>query len=292
MRLRPEEEQIPLPAGTVPALVGAETWALTKQMRARNQRLSPRNNKKHFFPALLRYGFARCASCGGSMMVAAAAGGTFNYQCAGVGKKTCTAPTSIRGASLDEAVWARMVRVLEQPDLIATEIDKLDATDPTAGLIEITERQIQRNAADGRALVNRLVGASPQVGDLIMEKLAQLDTRTTALQAELVDIATRRQAWAASHAFFDQVEEWCAQAAHKLHGEQVTFAIKRDFVEAFDIKVVVHRPGEGPRWEMTWDAAIGEAPGADFAIRPSCSSDRKIGLRVYWNSDGEGPLRL
>jgi hypothetical protein len=64
---RPEEEQIKLPEGVVPALIDRETYTIVRQLKERNKGLAARNNPNPE-DALLRCGLLFCGYCGGTMI--------------------------------------------------------------------------------------------------------------------------------------------------------------------------------------------------------------------------------
>lgn len=65
-RWRLAEQQVTMPADTVPALVDAETYQIVQERMRLNKERSPRNNRDPE-ATLLRGGFVRCGHCGDSM---------------------------------------------------------------------------------------------------------------------------------------------------------------------------------------------------------------------------------
>ncbi len=66
--LRPKEDWVPLPEGTVPALVDPTTWDAANERLAWN-RANGVKEKSRADEALLRGGFVRCGHCGDAMKV-------------------------------------------------------------------------------------------------------------------------------------------------------------------------------------------------------------------------------
>ncbi len=63
--IRPEEEQIKMPEGVVPAIIDKALFERVQMRLERNKREAPRNNKNPQ-ESLLRSGFAKCGYCGGN----------------------------------------------------------------------------------------------------------------------------------------------------------------------------------------------------------------------------------
>ena len=113
----------------MPALIGEEQHALAQELLERNSRLSPRNTRK---PSLLQ-GILVCRECGHSYYRSSTRSKTGNvhhyYRCSGADSfrrpegRVCAA-RPVRIDEVDEPVWAQVLALLENPELIKTEIDR------------------------------------------------------------------------------------------------------------------------------------------------------------------------
>ena len=113
----------------VPALISEEQHALAQELLERNSRLSPRNTRK---PSLLQ-GILVCRECGHSYYRSSTRSKTGNvhhyYRCSGADSfrrpegRVCAA-RPVRIDEVDEPVWAQVLALLENPELIKTEIDR------------------------------------------------------------------------------------------------------------------------------------------------------------------------
>ena len=113
----------------VPALIGEEQYALAQQLLERNSRLSPRNTRK---PSLLQ-GILVCRECGHSYYRSSTRSKTGNvhhyYRCSGTDSfrrpegRVCAA-RPVRIDEVDEPVWTQVLALLENPELIKSEIDR------------------------------------------------------------------------------------------------------------------------------------------------------------------------
>ncbi len=122
---RPRQEWIEIP---VPAIISEETFALSNERLEQNKRLSPRSTKE---PTLLQ-GLLVCQQCGYAFYRCSARTSKrkiYYYRCLGSddyrypkGRVCNNQP--IRQDYLDEIVWERILRILEDPELIRTEIER------------------------------------------------------------------------------------------------------------------------------------------------------------------------
>lgn len=124
-RERPRQEWIEIP---VPAIISEETFALSNERLEQNKRLSPRATKE---PTLLQ-GLLVCQQCGYAFYRCSAQTSKrkiYYYRCLGSddyrypkGRVCNNKP--IRQDYLDEIVWERILHILEDPELIRTEIER------------------------------------------------------------------------------------------------------------------------------------------------------------------------
>ena len=124
-RERPRQDWIEIP---VPALVDEQTFELAQERLAENQRFSSRNTKE---PTLLQ-GVLVCAQCDYAYYRTSTQTSKrkiYYYRCLGSddfrhrGKRVCT-NRPVRQDYLDELIWKHVVQMLEDPQLIRTEIDR------------------------------------------------------------------------------------------------------------------------------------------------------------------------
>jgi site-specific DNA recombinase len=123
-RVRPREEWLPI---TVPAIIDDATFEAVQRQLDRNRELSPRNKKRDY---LLSGGRLRCGRCGLAMN-----GGAYRetrrYRCSSMGQVLdpdgrCYG--QLRADDVEPQVWVAVVRVLEQPQLIAAEATRQQDT--------------------------------------------------------------------------------------------------------------------------------------------------------------------
>jgi site-specific DNA recombinase len=137
-KARPREDWRPLPEGVYPPLVDGETWDEIQRTLATNRQPASRNCQ-HPEDYLLRGGFARCGNCG-STMVAGKANGLPAYRCGRANRdRRCSKGAAMYASLLDEAVWARVVRVLLRPEIVAVEVARLQEHDPSAADLDAVD---------------------------------------------------------------------------------------------------------------------------------------------------------
>ncbi len=124
-RERPRDEWIEIP---VPPLVSEETFALAQEQLERNKRHAPRRTLE---PTLLQ-SMLVCKRCGYAyyrVSTRTSKHKLYYYRCLGsddyryANGRVCSNPP-VRQDHIDEVVWQEIMRLLEDPGLIRTEIDR------------------------------------------------------------------------------------------------------------------------------------------------------------------------
>ena len=177
----------------VPALISEEQHALAQQLLAQNSRLSPRNTRK---PSLLQ-GILVCRECGHSYYRTSTRSKTGNlhryYRCSGTdgfrrpeGRVCRSRP--VRLDEIDELVWAQVLALLENPELIQAEIERrlqtLRAEHPASHRRDGLQRDLTRAQNALRRLID---GYQEQLITLeeLRARTPELRKREATLRAEL-----------------------------------------------------------------------------------------------------------
>ena len=188
---RPREEWIEL---TVPAILDDTTFARAQQRRADNRRFSPR---KTTAPTLLQ-GLCVCAECGytigrNSAKISRHKPRRHYYRCHGIDSwrraegAVCDNPP-VRADELDAAVWNEVLALLEDPQLIQSEINRRIAaandTAQTAQRIVSLRSELSRNKNQRSRLLDAY-----QAGLVTLDELrarnAPLETQQRSILSEL-----------------------------------------------------------------------------------------------------------
>ena len=177
----------------VPALITEEQHALAQELLAQNCRLSPRNTRT----VSLLQGILVCRQCGHSYYRSSTrskAGIVHHYyRCSGADSfrrpegRVCAA-RPVRIDEIDELVWAQVLALLENPELIEVEIERrlqtLRAEHPASHRREGLERDLTRAQNALRRLID---GYQEQLITLeeLRARMPELRKREATLRAEL-----------------------------------------------------------------------------------------------------------
>jgi site-specific DNA recombinase len=176
----------------VPALVSEEMFALAQEQLEKNKRHSPRRTIE---PSLLQ-GILVCEQCGYGLYRTSTHTSKQKlnyYRCIGSdGYRRLNGPVCtnrpIRQDYLDTFVWSEIIRLLEDPGLIQTEIDRRREAAQKADPLRRREEELRREQARVEKSSERLVTAY-QEGLLTLAQLRQrmppLQKQTQAVELEL-----------------------------------------------------------------------------------------------------------
>jgi site-specific DNA recombinase len=186
---RPRTEWIEVP---VPALVSEEMFALAQEQLEKNKHHSPRRTIE---PTLLQ-GMLVCEQCGYALYRASTHTSKQKlsyYRCLGSdGYRRLSGPVCsnrpVRQDYLDQFVWTEIVRLLEDPGLVQTEIERRQEVARNADPLRKREEDLRREQTRVEKISERLVTAY-QEGLVTLPQLRQrmpaLQKQTQALESEL-----------------------------------------------------------------------------------------------------------
>jgi site-specific DNA recombinase len=192
---RPREDWIPI---AVPPIVSEETFALAQERLETNKTYAPRRTVT---PSVVQ-GLVSCAKCGYALYrtsTRSSARTIHYYRCLGsdawrrLSGSICN-NRPVRQDLLDEVVWAEIVRLLEDPQLIQRELERRLATAREADPIKRREETVRRDLIRIHKNIDRLLTAY-QEGllslDELRERMPQLRQRQQADNAELQAIVNQ-----------------------------------------------------------------------------------------------------
>ena len=124
--VREDAETIPLPDGTIPAIVPVEQFERIQRLFLQNKQNASRNSK---WPetGLLKCGLALCGVCGGHMVMKHMAPGGYQvhaYECWDVGSNGLRCKVNLRIDSVDAEAWIMAIEHIRNPQLV---IDRIHA---------------------------------------------------------------------------------------------------------------------------------------------------------------------
>jgi site-specific DNA recombinase len=234
-RPRPRDEWVAIP---VPAIIDEATFQAVQRQLVRNRELSRRNRKRAY---LLSGGHLRCGRCGRVMSGSVRKAGRRYYRC--TSQYNVKAPElrchgSLRADEVEAQVWAAVVRLLEQPELIAAEVTRQQETaDDQRGEIEREGALIETELAKCDRETQRW--AQAYAGEVI--NLAELKAYRADIEKHRQSLLTQQAACQAKLEAIGQavkqvevLMDYCARVRQQLQ----TFdeAEKQRALEALDIR--------------------------------------------------------
>jgi site-specific DNA recombinase len=223
---RPPEDWIEV---SVPALVSEEIFALAQEQLQKNKHHAPRRTIE---PTLLQ-GMLVCEQCGYALYRASTRTSKHKlhyYRCIGSdGYRRLKGPVCtnrpLRQDALDEFVWKEIVRLLDDPKLVQSEIDRRRETAQNADPLRKREEELCREQARLEKSSERLINAY-QEGLLTLPQLRhripELRRQARAVASELQSL----QMAAADQAKYLQLAESLAGFRSKLRLRAETLDVR------------------------------------------------------------------
>lgn len=266
--IRPEDEQIALPEGTIPPLVPPDTFAAVQGRLARNKAASPGRLRDP--EQFLVRGYVRCGHCGQAVPATRCGGAKREevpiYRLSTTidsHRRCCN--ISMRAAILDAAVWAKVEALLNHPERIAAELARLRGEDTTADDLAAVERAMREPERKRANLARRLADIDDdESAAAIVAEINRLGARLRALGAEREAVLARRATWEAANDRLADLERWCRAVAGKLAG--ATFERKRQAIEALGVSVKIYAVTHSPRYEITAEIPLDAPAPAPFPV--------------------------
>ena len=191
---RPRAEWIEIP---VPALVSEECFARAQELLQENKK---RSRRRTIEPSIVQ-GLVSCQKCGYAFArtsTQTTARKIHYYKCIGsdgwrkLGGPVCDNRRLVRQDLLDQIVWAEVIRLLEDPTLIQTELDRRLAAARSSDPAQKRVQSLQRELAHVSKGIERLLTAYQEELvsiEQMRERMPALRQRDQALRAELQAIA-------------------------------------------------------------------------------------------------------
>jgi site-specific DNA recombinase len=273
--VRPLDEQIALPAGTVPAIVSPELLSAAQERLSRNKEQAPRNNRNPE-AFLLRGGFIVGGCCGKRVHTGwskrdskqTPLRGVYRVRTGVSGHDGCPS-LGITAATLDDAVWRRVRALFLQPEIIEREVERLRTDDPTVADRAAVEQSLaaitkqQTNLTRTIATLDDADASAP-----LVDALKAAGARKRELEAECAALEARREAWAATQMDVGPLAPWIARVAANL--DTMTYDEKRDLLATLRVRVTVYPMAHTPRWQITAAVPLPQSDGDIVFPTPRC----------------------
>jgi site-specific DNA recombinase len=181
------------------------------------------------------------------------------YRCAGRhtdNHPSTGASVTIQQTTLDEMVWERVSSLLENPEHIKDELDRMEQNDPTSVDIGRIDRAI---VATSKQVQNFAMAVGTATNDLARQVLTQNLDRASAELSELQDerreILGRREGWAKGRQNIATLVDQLVRLRERLSPDNLSPHQRRTAVEMLGIRAVVW-PAEGSGPRATHDVRV------------------------------------
>jgi site-specific DNA recombinase len=235
-RRRPEHEWVRL---AMPPIIDADTFEAAQQALRNHQRSASRNRKHEY---LLFGGRLRCGRCGRGMSSLCRQRNIRYYLCNSQHQlmdHTLRCPGSLRADVVEPEVWGAVMRVLEHPELIASEVARQEARADEqraeiAGHVAVIEAALGKCDREAQRWADAYAAEVINLAELKLYR-AEIAARCQSLQAEHTACQRQLEAIGAAVQQVDALMAYCARVRQRLQ----TFdqAEKRLAIEALDIRV-------------------------------------------------------
>jgi site-specific DNA recombinase len=253
--VRPESEHIHLPEGTIPQLIDPVVFeAVQTRLRQNQERASRNNGAPHL--TLLRGGIARCAYCGTALSVTTRQGlRYYRHGTRQLDRNQCPS-VIIRAERLDDEVWHRISKLISQPEVIESEIERMRQSDPGRADLELLDRQLDAVSRKQSNLVKRLALLDDDTSALVANELNELSRQKRELLNERESVEQRHQEWTVLGAQLDDLKAYCGRVASNL--DNLSYDVRRAILDALDVRVKLYNSSHSPRFEINASLPVDE----------------------------------
>jgi site-specific DNA recombinase len=237
----PQADWIAIP---VPPLIDEATFEAAQARLVVNAKQSRRNSKHEY---LFVGGRLRCGQCGAAMIGQLNSHGSTRYRCCR-GRRArydVVAPhtrRSIQTSVIEPVVWAAVDRALNNPALIAAEVERRkDGTSAQQADLERERQQYQRQLAQCDKDLKRweaaYLGEAIDLADFKAKK-TEVDARRASVERELARLDAEQRLIEQAELETASLMDYCTRVRSEL--QTFTTEEKRRALEALNITVVWH----------------------------------------------------
>jgi site-specific DNA recombinase len=250
----------------VPPIIDIETFEAAQARLTRQRQQSPRNRKHEYLLVNERLRYGQCGrAMGGSLNSKGRAG----YRCFRPVFQDTVAPhirRSVQAAAIEPVVWDAVERALNNPALIAAELERRrDGTSTQQADLD-RERQHYTNQLaqcdkDLKRWEAAYLGEAIDLADFKAKK-AEVDTRRASAEQELARLDDQQRLIEQAELDTTSLMDYCARVRAQL--QHFTLEEKRQALEMLNITVIWH-----PEWPT--HKIEGSLPPEIFAITTNAS---------------------
>jgi site-specific DNA recombinase len=223
----------------IPAIITPSTFEAAQRALQAHQRWASRHRKREY---LLTGGVLACGRCGRAMSGTYRGNGVRYYRCGSrhsIMDPALRCSGSIPADVVEPQVWAAIVRVLEQPELIAAEVRRQEASadEQRAGIrrqLGIIEAALAKCDREAQRWADAYAQEVINVAELKGYR-AEIEARRQSLQAEYASGQAKLDAIGQAVQHVEVLTDYCARVHQRLN----TFdnAEKQAAFEALNIRV-------------------------------------------------------
>jgi site-specific DNA recombinase len=252
-RVRPPEERLMLPEGTVPRIIDDETAFKALAAAGINTQESTRNNG-NVEDTLLRSGYIRCGLCGNLMSMRRhykpSEDKTYLvYRCSGTSRavRACE-HMEISAPKIDKIAWDYVCEVLRDLQIVHNAVSAMLEKDAFAS----PEKSAIKTIEDCKALIEqyredlKTPGLNRGSRAVILEDLGKQTDLLEELETELMAIRAGRNSYEKVAAEYREFVAWCQEFTNY---ENAPYKRKRDALRFLGITVYIYKEGsQNGRW--------------------------------------------
>jgi site-specific DNA recombinase len=224
---------------TIPPIIDVAMFEAAKSALASHKQTSKRNRKHDYLFSGARL---RCGRCGRGMTGFSRRPGYWYYRCNSyynITDRALRCDGSIRADVIEQRVWAAIVQVLEQPKLIAAEVQRQEAgadeqrteIKRQLGILKAALAKCDREAQRwAEAYAQEVINVAELKG-----YRAEIDARRRSLQAEYASLEARLETIGHALQQVEVLTSYCARVRQQLHRFDQTE--KRTALDALNIRV-------------------------------------------------------
>jgi hypothetical protein len=244
-RVRPVEERLLLPEGTVPRIIDDETARLALAAAGINTQESARNNP-NTEEVLLRAGHIRCGRCGNLMSMRRhkkSDGIYLIYRCPGLARaaRTCEY-IEISAPKIDKIVWDYLLGVLRDLEIVEIAVNSILELDEFTS----PEKAAIKTIDDCKALIEqyredlKTPGLSRGARAVLLEDLGKQTTLLEELEQTLAAIQAGRVSFEKELNEYRDFIAWC-QEFKRSGGQDASYKRKRDALRFLGVSVYIYK---------------------------------------------------
>ncbi len=256
--MRPQEEWIELPEGTIPGIVSEYDWDEVQRQLQRNKEQAARRNS-HPEAALCRAGVAKCGVCGSNMSYkkkySAKHGGCDHYRCIRQSQIGNTCTNSVMSVKVvDDLVWGKVLELVAHPRLIEIALrKKYHGENPNEQSLQNLDRLILKAGAKIQNLMESLEDETDrEMRKLLSLRIRDLNEEKAKYEEERDTLCRLTLQWEEAVMALERFKEWCLTIHARIeNGEEISYYEKRNAVDKLGVKIICYPITHHPRHILT-----------------------------------------